>query len=86
MIFRNHRGTTVFYENREFDDFLLFSNIEHLGRFKIEYKEYQPTCFLPVRAEMGLHFNGQVDTRVDTQTSILFQNTIWKFSMIIIEF
>ena len=38
-------GTTVFYENSKCDDFLLFSNIERLGRLKIKYKEYQPTFF-----------------------------------------
>ena len=38
-------GTTVFYQNNKFYDFLIFSNIERLGRLKIEYKGYQPTFF-----------------------------------------
>ena len=35
MIFRIHRGSTVFHENGKFDDFLLFSNNERLVRIKI---------------------------------------------------
>jgi len=83
LIFRNHRGTTVSYQNNKFYD---FSNIERLGRLKIEYKEYQPNFFFLVKAEMlissfqipGGHQGGQPDVHFTSKFNLeLFYDNYW---------